>query len=139
MLVLSCLIPHIVLYGGDKMTSEIKCLVCNGKYFRKGYYDIDSRAEIYSTAYHNIKSDESIDIYTDIVHETHINSDLEFRLKSEDKKRYSTTDDFADVYKYSCEDCGYIMSFTKEKQVESKLEENERKKKENTYDWTNFK
>ena len=39
---------------------------------------------------------------------------------------------------FVCEDCGYIMSFIKEKTVKSKIEEKKRKQKENNYDWSDF-
>ena len=59
------------------------------------------------------------------------NGDISMSLVSEEN------DSSVDFYKYNCEECGFIMSFTKEKGVESKFEEKKRKEKESAYDWTN--
>ncbi|TFH62628.1 hypothetical protein [Peribacillus frigoritolerans] len=102
--------------------SEIKCLVCKGTDFRKGCYEVDVKVEIYN------RNNDYFETTTD--------NDLDFRLYKDDKNSY--TDDFAEVYKYACEKCGYIMSFTKEKNVKSHKEKQEEKKKGNSYDWRNF-
>lgn len=126
------------------MLSNIKCVVCNCHNFLKGYYDIDLNVEIYSSAYskvrHLVRSDSDvyldIDVDTDIHHNEIISrGEIDFRVKNEDNYSY---DSISDVYKYICEDCGYIMSFTKEIQVETKEQERKRKQKENGYDWSNF-
>ncbi|MGM8214980.1 hypothetical protein ACLIA0_05315 [Bacillaceae bacterium W0354] len=117
--------------------NEIKCLNCGGRHFREGYYKIDTDVNIYSTVV--TKGDYDID--TDIYYEEIIaNSDLDFKVVSEkyDRNPFRRFDETKDIYNYICEDCGYIMSFTKQQNVESRKQEQERKKRENTYDWTNF-
>jgi hypothetical protein len=126
----------------------IKCLVCGGKHFRKGYYDIDVDVDIYPTAYNNVnvssrsfddvRIDVDVDVDTSIHNEIVKSGDISFRLVSEENDKYGRYDESVDVYKYICEECGFIMSFTKEKNVESKFEEKKRKQKENTYDWSDF-
>ncbi|CQR47510.1 hypothetical protein BN1058_01833 [Paraliobacillus sp. PM-2] len=128
--------------------SEIKCLVCSGSYFRKGYYDLDLKLDIYSSAHNNvdvhnrsfnadINVDIDVDVRTDVYHDDIVlNGDLDLKLYSEDKR--NNYPNYAEVYKYVCDNCGYIMSFIKEKQVESKKEEKERKQKERSYDWSDF-
>jgi hypothetical protein len=135
------------IYGQKEwiVLSNIKCVVCNGRNFLKGYYDVDLNVEIYSSAYskvrHSVRSDSDvyldIDVDTDIHHNEIISrGEIDFRVKNEEDK-YSY-DSISDVYKYICEDCGYIMSFTKEIEVETKEQEKKRKQKENGYDWTDF-
>ncbi|USK48843.1 hypothetical protein LIT38_20245 [Bacillus sp. CMF12] len=126
--------------------SEISCVACKGKHFRKGYYEVDVDVSIYSTALNKVRSSAyereighinvDVAVDTDIYHnEINSSGDLDFRIVSEGKKSY---DEQSEVYRYVCEDCGYILSFTKEKQIESKYEEKKRKEKENSYDWSNF-
>ncbi|MRH44892.1 hypothetical protein GH741_19810 [Aquibacillus halophilus] len=127
--------------------SEIKCLVCSGVHFRKGYYDIDLHIDINSTAHNAVDVrnrsfindiDVDVDVNTSIFHDDIMSrGDLDFRMSSDDKR--NEYPDYAEVYKYVCEECGYIMSFIKEKKVESKKEEKDRKKKEHMYDWTDFR
>lgn len=118
------------------MSNDFKCIVCKGKHFRKGKYEIDTNVDIYSTISNDVKgSEERIDVDSRIYHETDVSTDLEFNLEDTDKKYYDT----CEVYNYSCEDCGFVMSFTKEKNVVSHEEERKQKEKERTYDWTNFK
>ncbi len=125
--------------------SEIKCLVCGGEHFRKGYYAIDVNVDIYSTAYNNVRTmansfeypvDIDVDVDTDIDHQTDTRTDINLMLVSEGKNSF--LDCHSDVHKYACEDCGYIMTFTKEKNVKSKKWEQQRKQRENNYDWTDF-
>ena len=85
--------------------SDFKCLVCKSPYFKEGYNEISVDVNTY------IHNDESNDLYT----ETDSSGEIDFRIKSE-----GIIDDLAKVYKYVCEDCGYIMSFTKEKNVQSR-------------------
>lgn len=128
--------------------SEISCLVCGGVHFLKGNYEIDVDIDIYPTAYNNVKVstrsyddvhiDVDVDVDTSIDNEIVEKGDISFRLISEEDIEYSRYDKSVDTYKYICEDCGFIMSFIKQKNVESKSEEKKRKQKENTYDWTNF-
>ncbi|MFD1037406.1 hypothetical protein ACFQ3N_03065 [Virgibacillus byunsanensis] len=126
---------------------KIKCLVCSGKHFRKGYYEVNTDIDIHSIAYnstttYNIPSSftiaEPIEVDTTIHNETITSSNIDFRLVSEERNRFSHSDNQVFVYKYICEDCGYIMSFTKEVKVISKKEENEQKQKVSGYDWTEF-
>lgn len=131
--------------------SEIKCISCKGENFRQGYYDVDVDVSIYSTAHNKVRSnarsyggvesyniDVDVNVQTDIHHdEINSNGEIGLRIITEDKSRYSL-DDYSEVHKYICEDCGFIMSFTTEKKVESKTQYRKRKEKENSYDWTNF-
>lgn len=114
---------------------EIKCLVCRGKYFRKGYFDVEVDVRVYSTAYSNT------DLYTEIDNSVDENGELNLYLKkfNANKKNYINSDEYTELHVYACENCGFIMQFTKEKNVESKKEEQERKKRERMYDWTDFK
>jgi hypothetical protein len=128
--------------------SEFTCLVCGGRNFRRGYYKIDVDVDIYSTAYNDVRVgsrsadgvhiDVNVDVDTSIHNETDERGDISMRLVSESADKYSRYDSHVNVYKYNCEECGFIMSFTKEKGVESKFEEKKRKEKENAYDWSNF-
>lgn len=102
--------------------SDFKCLVCKSPYFKEGYNEISVHVDTY------IHNDESNDLYT----ETSSDGEINFRIKSE------VFDDLAEVYKYICEDCGYIMSFTKEKNVQSRQQNQEKKQKESGYDWSDF-
>ncbi|MFD1037418.1 hypothetical protein ACFQ3N_03125 [Virgibacillus byunsanensis] len=122
---------------------SITCLVCNGKHFRKGYYEVDTDVDIYSTAYnsttaHNIASPftipEPIEVETTIHNETAASSKMELRIITDEK----SDNYFVNVYQYICEDCGYIMSFTKEFDALSKKEQHKQRQKENAYDWTRF-
>ncbi|RDY69135.1 hypothetical protein DXT76_16925 [Halobacillus trueperi] len=126
--------------------SEVKCLVCRGKYFRRGYYEVETNVDIYSEVYHNIKKDLSyqdetingdIDIYTDIHYDTVANSKLDLRLHHQDKKS-SGYNELCNLYKYICEGCGYVMNFAVEKNVESKKEERNRLIHEKSLDWRGF-
>ncbi|WP_053400049.1 hypothetical protein [Priestia koreensis] len=118
------------------MSSEFSCLVCKGAYFKKGYYDLDLDTSIYSTAYNNatITGEGNVSVHTDIYNDVHTTGDLDFRVYHPEKNDSS----YSCVYKYACEDCGYIMSFTKEKKVECKHEEKKREEKENAFDWSAF-
>ncbi|MDX5868485.1 hypothetical protein BKK39_09260 [Bacillus cereus] len=128
--------------------SEIKCLVCGGKHFRKGYYDVDVNVEIYSTAYNDVgvrsssfddvHIDVDVDINTSIHNEVDESADISFKLISEEDNKYVRYDKSIELYKYNCEKCGFIMNFTEEKNVESIFEEKKRKQKERTYDWSGF-
>lgn len=128
---------------------EIKCIFCNGKNFFEGYYEIDTDVNVYSTAYNNVNADSKtrsldfelersidvdidVDVHTSIDNEVNADSTLLFKPDNDEYKSI-------EIFKYACEDCGYIMSFTKPKKVETKEEERNRKQKESAYDWTNFK
>lgn len=114
-------------------------LVCGGKYFRKGYYEIDVDVDIYSTAYNDVKVnsrsaddvhiDVSVDVDTSIYNEAQEKGYISMRLTSESNDKYLRYNPHVDVYKYNCEECGFIMSFTKEKSIESRFKEKKRKKK----------
>ena len=133
--------------------SDIKCVVCQSEHFRKGYYDVDVDVEIYSTIYNDVRSDgyiyidnnfhdlPSINVNSEASHEVTTKNDIDLKIENEEweKKDYYNYDETAKVYKYICEDCGYIMSFTQEKNVKSKEQEKRDKQKANTYDWTHFK
>jgi hypothetical protein len=69
-------------------------------------------------------------------HETDTKADISLIMVAEEKNSFRNH--HSNVYKYACEDCDYIMTFTKEKIVESKKEEHERKQRKNDYDWTDF-
>lgn len=122
----------------------MNCLVCGGKHFRQGYYDIDVNVDIYSNASNNVKVnsrsyddvhiDIDVDVDTSITNEIVENGEISMSLVSE----FGRYDESADVYKYICEECGFIMSFIEERTVESKFEEKKRKQKENSYDWSDF-
>ncbi|MBH0156008.1 hypothetical protein IHV10_06475 [Fictibacillus sp. 5RED26] len=131
------------------MKSEMKCLVCNGSHFQKGSYIIDTEVNVYSTAYNSVRADSrvssynsdynidvdtDVDVSTQIDNEVNADSDMVFQLQL-DNKEYENIS----PYKYACEDCGYIMSFSKSKNVESKEGERKRKQREKAYDWSNFK
>lgn len=117
--------------------SEIKCIVCGDIHFRKGYYDMDLDVDVHSTAYNstNVNSrslddvhiDVDVDVNTFIDNETVESGDISLKLISEEKGYYNRYDESIDVYKYICENCGFIMSFTEEKNVESNFEEKKRK------------
>ncbi|MGG4547750.1 hypothetical protein ABER02_08155 [Rossellomorea marisflavi] len=129
--------------------NSFKCLVCNGEHFRKGYYEVDVDVEIYPNVVNDVsvkslRSFDEIPIELDIEFESTIyneiveRGDIFLKLASEYNKGNRRYDKIADVYRYACEECGYIMSFTNKKLSESKYEESTRKQKENTYDWSNF-
>lgn len=128
--------------------SEIKCIVCGGNHFRKGYFEIDVDVDIYPTTYNDVNVtsrsnddvhiDVDVDVTTSIDNEIVEKGEISLNLISEDKDGYDRYDESVETYKYICEDCGFIMSFIKEKIVESKHEEMKRKQKENTYDWSGF-
>lgn len=120
--------------------SDIKCLVCKGKHFRSGKYNIEAGIDIYSTAYNDVRGYDGhgLKVNTDIIHETDIQAELDFQLDPEDKDSFGYGES-KEIYKYACENCGYIMSFTKEVNVISKEKEKKQKQKESSYDWTNFK
>ncbi|WNB93435.1 hypothetical protein [Bacillus sp. NEB1478] len=130
------------------MSSDFKCIVCKGTHFRKGYYEIDVDVSIYPSASNDVDvtkrsydcdCDFDVDVRTTIYNEIDSSGEVGFRLISEDESKYgSRFDDCSDIFKYICEDCGYIMSFAKEKNVESYHQEKNRKQKENTYDWSGF-
>lgn len=122
--------------------SEFKCLVCQGTHFRQGYYDVDIYINIYPHVYNAVNTgyscDCDIDVRTDIDNEISSSGEIDFRIKSEEKDKYVGIDEFSKIYKYICEDCGFVMSFIKEKEVESRNQERKRKEKENTFDWSSF-
>jgi hypothetical protein len=140
------------IYGQKELVvmSEIKCLVCNGHNFKSGNYEIDVDVDIYSHAYNDVKTrssswshdvnhidvDVNVDVDTTIHNEVSSKGEIRLRLIPEHKKTYGTYID--NIYKYICEDCGYIMSFIKEIQVETREQERKRKQKESGYDWTDF-
>ncbi|WP_025911972.1 hypothetical protein [Priestia flexa] len=109
--------------------SEIKCLLCKCSYFNEVETDIDMSVDVYSATYDN----SDIAIYN----ETVASGELNHRIYPEDREKY-LSHEYTDVYKYSCENCGFIMSFSKEKKVENRYQEKKRKKKESEFDWTNF-
>jgi hypothetical protein len=127
---------------------SFKCLVCGGEHFRKGYYEIDINVEIYPNVHNDVNVrtrslddvhiDVDVEVDSTVYNEIVENGDISFRLISQDQGQYNQYDKLTDIYKYVCEDCGYIMSFIEEKMSESKFEETSRKQKENTYDWSNF-
>ncbi|PLR72265.1 hypothetical protein [Bacillus sp. UMB0728] len=106
--------------------SEINCLVCKGNHFKKGQYIAEAKIELYSTL-----EGEDKNIYHEFIDNK---VEIEFKVEGDKKYQYS----YEDVYKYVCEDCGYVMSFIKEKNVLSKEKERKEKQKANGYDWTNF-
>jgi len=109
--------------------SDIKCLVCKGVHFRKGYYDADVKLNIHS----RILGEDDKDIYTEDIDST---VDIDLRMQGNED---DYMDDYKEEYKYICEDCGYIMSFIQEKNVKSKEQNQKEKQKANNYDWTHFK
>jgi hypothetical protein len=130
------------------VVSEINCIVCKGHNFLKGNYEIDVDVDIYSNAYNDVKTSTStwrsevdinvevdVDVNTRIHNEVSSKGEISLAIEPENKNSYSS---YSDVYKYVCEDCGFIMSFTKEIQVETREQERKRKEKENGYDWTDF-
>lgn len=126
--------------------SKIECLVCKGRHFLKGQYKLDVAVDVYSTAHNRTKTSAytrsysesdidinvDVDVDTDIYNEVDAGGELDFKIESDELYEYK------DVYKYVCEDCGFIMSFVSEQDVESKEQERKRKEKENMYDWSNF-
>ncbi|MED1471826.1 hypothetical protein [Bacillus salipaludis] len=103
-------------------TSEIECLVCNGIHFRKGYFVPEYEKYDDLTKY-NEKAEGKI----------------KFFLHSEEKNPLLNVPEQTNLFSYICEDCGFIMNFNQEKQVESKKEERIRKQRQKMYDWTKFK
>ncbi|ACM11765.1 hypothetical protein ACQKK2_13095 [Bacillus paranthracis] len=116
--------------------SEIKCLVCGGNYFRKGYYDVGVNVEVRCSSFDDVHID--VDINTSIHNEVDESADISFMLISEEDNNYGRYDKPSEACKYNCEKCGFIMSFTEEKNVESIFEEKKRKQKERKYDWSGF-
>lgn len=106
----------------DKKQSEFACLVCNGVNFRKGYYEAEYE-----------RYDEYVRMNEDR------EAKIRFLLESEEQNELAKIPVQSKHFSYICEDCGYIMNFNKEKQVESKKQERLRKQKEKMYDWTKFK
>lgn len=102
--------------------SEIKCLVCDGIHFRKGDY-----AAVYEKYDEIFKFNESTE------------ADLKLNLHSEEENPLLRVPEPSNLFSYICEDCGFIMNFNREKQVESKKAERTRKQREKMYDWTKFK
>ncbi|MGG3466761.1 hypothetical protein ABES02_04315 [Neobacillus pocheonensis] len=105
-----------------KNASEIECLVCNGTHFRKGYFVANYEKYDENTKW-NVKTEASLGFY----------------LESEEDHSLNRIPEKANLFSYICEDCGYIMNFTKEKQVESRKLERIRKQRQKMYDWTKFK
>jgi hypothetical protein len=102
--------------------SEIECIVCNGVYFRKGF-----SVAVYEKFDEALKWNEKAE------------AQLNFYLDSEEEHPLNRTPESTAFYSYICEDCGFIMNFTKEKNVESKKQDRQRKQKQIMYDWTKFK
>jgi hypothetical protein len=76
--------------------SEIKCFVCQGHNFQKSTYEIDLEVDVdVNTSFHN-------DVCS--------SGEIVLTLESDNKNSYPS---YSDVYKYVCEDCGFIMSFIK--------------------------
>lgn len=106
----------------QKKISEIECLVCHGTHFRKGYLGAEyERYDEYVRM--NEKSEAKGNLY----------------MESEEQNPLLRVPETSPIFSYICEECGFIMNFNKEKQVESKKEERARKQKERMYDWTKFK
>ncbi|MGG1679905.1 hypothetical protein ACIFOT_29930 [Neobacillus sp. NRS-1170] len=105
-----------------KHVSEIECLVCNGTHFRKGYF-VANYEKFDEKIKWNVKTDAGVLIY----------------LESEEDNPLNRIPEKVNLFSYICEECGYIMNFTKEKQVESKKLERIRKQRQTMYDWTKFK
>ena len=126
----------------------LSCLVCKGKHFRKGDYELEINVDVNSTAYNKVNidawshDDVHIDIDgkvdTSIHNDVTEKGDISLRLIAEDKSKIISLDEFVDVFKYVCEECGFIMNFTQEKNYESKFQEKKRKQRENAYDWSGF-
>lgn len=124
--------------------SKIKCFVCKGRHFIKASYEIDVDVSVHSTAhnradasaYTNTRGDADVDVDVDVS----VNVDTQIYNETDSSGDIRLYSGFTrhNVYKYICEDCGYILSFTSKKEVESKEEERKRKEKENMYDWSNF-
>ncbi|RBW68043.1 hypothetical protein [Bacillus taeanensis] len=81
--------------------SEILCLHCQGSYFVSCHYDV--KYERYDKHYQSH--------YTD-------SCDMTIHAKNQNSLPYERKK----LYTYACEDCGFIMHFTKEKAIISKLE-----------------
>ncbi|WML51175.1 hypothetical protein RCG17_16965 [Neobacillus sp. PS3-12] len=105
-----------------KKISEIECLVCNGIHFRKGNFKAQ-----YERYDEYVRMNENSE------------AEIKFFLESEEENPLTRIPEQSNVYSYICEECGFIMSFNKEKRVESKKQERGRKQKERMYDWTKFK
>ncbi|MDQ0200052.1 hypothetical protein [Neobacillus ginsengisoli] len=106
----------------EKKISEIECLVCNGRRFRKGYFEAEY---------------ERFDEYVRINEKS--KAKIKFYLESEEENPLQRIPEQSNLHTYICEECGFIMNFNKAKRVESKKEERFRKQKERMYDWTKFK
>jgi hypothetical protein len=102
--------------------SEIKCLVCDGVHFRKGYY-----AAIYEKFDEVFKFNEPTE------------AGVQLNFHSEEENPLLRVPEPSHLFSYTCEDCGFIMNFNKDKHVESKKSERLRKQREKMYDWTHFK
>ena len=120
------------------MKSDFKCLACRSEYFSEVFIevntevDIDNRAN--STAQQGIY-DVSFDFNHMIEVETAVFSDAR-AVSNIDyvKNKYSKID----THHYSCEECGFIMSFTKVKNVVSKElthDNNVKKKQDKIIQW----
>ena len=106
----------------DKKISEIECLVCEGSHFRKGKYEAE-----YERYDEYVRMNETSE------------AEIKFFLESEEESPLARIPIQSSLYSYVCEECGFIMNFNKEKQVESKKQERKRKQKQTMYDWTKFK
>lgn len=98
------------------MSSEFSCIFCKGKNFRKGYFEAEYERFCEYEQYNETKE-----------------SEVKLKLVSEVKREHHWEmiyDHSSEMFSYICEECGFIMTFTNEKQVESKHEEKERKTKE---------
>jgi hypothetical protein len=105
-----------------KNINEVECLVCNGIHFRKGFFVAEYQKYDEDTRW-NQKAEAKI----------------QFNLESEEDNPLNRLPEQSNIYSYICEDCGFIMHFNKEKQVESKKQERMRKQRKKMYDWTKFK
>ena len=105
-----------------KNIKEIECLVCNGVHFRKGFFAAEYQKYDEDTRW-NVKSEAKIHFY----------------LESEEDNPLNRIPEQSKIYSYICEDCGFMMNFNKEKQVESKKQERVKKQRQKMYDWTKFK
>jgi hypothetical protein len=111
-----------VLILANHKISEIKCLVCDGRHFRKGYF-----GAVYEKYDEVFKFNENAE------------AELKLNLHSEEENPLLRAPEPSHLFSYICEECGFIMNFYKEKHVESKKTERMRKQRERMYDWTNFK
>lgn len=101
--------------------SEISCLLCKCSYFNKVETDLDIDVTVYSTAYNSVRSYTSnnedhisVNVDTSIHNEESSNGEIVHRMYPRDNDT-SFSHEYTEIYRYSCEDCGYIMDFSKRK------------------------